>query len=284
MTSVLGRCVALLRVPANEIAFAVRASLRWSRGTPRQRDENDRATLAALPHRTADLVHRFALESLQRRATGTTFAKNLALLANLEHLAGADTVPAAANGVVRATDVGSGDFHYATALQRWLSLHRASRARPVALRGIELDGHGVYRDGHSRRDHGRAHAALAAADPAGSTVDYVVADASRTALAERGEQDVVTMLFPFLTVYPLLRWGLPLSRFRPRRLLRNAVAALRPGGWLVVANQTEVEFDRLRALLAGASVRLVRRVSFASELAPQPERTADQVGSLWVRT
>lgn len=286
MASLWRRCAAALRVPGNELAFAVRSRVGWSRGEPALPHEDKHgwsdflpmAQRAAAERRAEQLLQRFDLQALRARSTIAAFAANLALLERLLRLAADDALPVAAGAPLRALDVGCGDFHYATALQRFLSRHDAEVARAVELIGCEIDGHGIYRDGHSRADHARAHAALAAESP--GPVRFVVGD---VAGLELPPMDVVTLLFPFLTTYPLLQWGLPLSRFAPRRLLRAVVAALRPGGWLVVANQTPVEFDRLRALLAGQPVALVRRLSFATDLVPAAARTADQIGSLWRR-
>lgn len=282
--SLLARCTALLRVPANEIAFAVRTGLAWSRGTPVLPDEDKADPFAHRPPderaanelRAAALARRFDLAALHARSTIAVWTGNLALLEHLEALTADVALPVSADGAVRAVDVGSGDFHYATALQRWLAQHGTDTARTVVLRGFELDGHGVYRDGHSRADHARAHAALASRGS--GLVRYEVADVLRVALPE---QDVVTLLYPFVFCYPLLRWGLPLSRFRPRRLVHRAVAMLRPGGLLVVANQTDTEFERLRALLAEEAVEFVRCVPFATDLVPAAERTHFRIGSLW---
>lgn len=286
MPSLWRRCAAALRAPANELAFAVRSSVAWSRGAPTLPQEAKAGWCTFLPageraraeQRARRLVRRYGLEALQQRSTIAVFAANLALLEGLERLAADLPPPADPGAPLRALDVGSGDFHYATALQRFLSRHATGTARAVELLGCEVDGHGIYRDGHSRADHARAHAALAG--EAQGAVRFAVGDAARLQLPP---QDVVTMWFPFLTVYPLLQWGLPLTRFRPRRLLRRAVAALRPGGWLVVGNQTAAEFGRLRALLEGQPVELVRRVSLASDLVSDAERTADRQGSLWRR-
>ena len=62
--------------------------------------------------------------------------------------------------------------------------------------------------------------------------------------------DVATAFFPFLSAYTCLQWGLPLSRLRPRQLVQRAVATVRPGGWLVVVNQTSAERAELARLLA----------------------------------
>lgn len=93
----------------------------------------------------------------------------------------------------------------------------------------------------------------------------------------------MTLFYPFLGAYALLAWGSPLSHLKPRRVLRRAVAAVRVGGLLVVANQTSAEFDRMRTLLADQPVTLERRIAFASDLVPYRERAAGRIGSLWRR-
>ncbi|HEX5053219.1 MAG TPA: hypothetical protein VFZ65_15700 [Planctomycetota bacterium] len=288
MASLLRHCVTLLRVPGNELAFALRSRVGWSRGEARLPHEDKRglfdfapaASRRALQAAAARLEREHGLGDLRACSTRSVHAANLALLECLARLAPGDSAPAGPDGVVRAVDVGSGDFHYATALHRWLA-GGAAAGREVVLRGFEVDGFGVYRDGHSRTDHARAHARLAARSAAGrSVVSYEVADFTRLCLPA---QDVVVMLFPFLSAHALLRWGLPLSKLRPRRLVSRAVAALRPGGWLVVANQTGAESARLQHLLRSEPVALEARTSWASDLVPDREHTLDRVGSLWRR-
>ncbi len=284
MPTLLRRSLALLRAPANQLAFAVRSRLRWSRGAVRLPHEDKRDLFdwlegearSVAEARAAQLEARFDLAALRRCSSQLVFAENLALLDRLVRLAGSDPVPTGADGSVSALDIGSGVFQYATALQRWLRQDAVAPSRPVALRGLEIDGFGVYRDGHSRADHAIAHAALA-----GPGTSFEVGDVTRLCLPP---QDVVSLFFPFLSAYPLLRWGSPLTHLRPRRLLRRAVATVRVGGWLVIANQTVAEFERLRALLAGQPLQFVRQVPFGSDLVPYAARTVGRVGSLWQRT
>ena len=91
------------------------------------------------------------------------------------------------------------------------------------------------------------------------------------------------MFFPFLSAHACLQWGVPLSRLRPRRLVARAVASVRPGGWLLVVDQTPAEHQRLGELLAGHPVQLLATASFASALVPWAERTEGQVATLWRR-
>lgn len=224
----------------------------------------------------ARLERRYDLVALRARSTRLFYAENLALLECLEALVGGDPLPASSEVLVRAVDVGCGVFQYATGLRAWLGTNGDRTPRRVALRGVEIDGYGIYRDGHSRADHGRAHAALA-----GPGTDFLVGDFGGLAVPP---QDLVTMFYPFLSAYPLLRWGSPISHLRPRRLVKAVARALRPGGWLIIANQTEAEFERLGNLLAGLPLQLVRRASWATNLVPYSERTLGRIGSLWRRS
>jgi SAM-dependent methyltransferase len=285
MSRVVRHGLALLRAPAIELGYALRASLRWSRGAPGRDRLADAPTFAWAPaplaaeltQRAAVLEARFGIEARLAGLAPEVRARNFARLEQLERLAGGRTPPGSCDGVVRAADLGCGDFHYAAALCRWLSC-AGDGDRSTVLRGLELDGHGIYRDGHSRADHGRAHARAASVD--GDLVRFEVADA---AAARLPRQDVVSLFFPFLSPYACLQWGAPLSRLRPRRLLARAVSSLRPGGWLVVANQTTREHARLCRLLAGLPVVRIARATLATDLVPEAPRTVGQIGSIWQR-
>ncbi|MEZ6036960.1 MAG: hypothetical protein R3F29_05735 [Planctomycetota bacterium] len=284
MAALLRRAWSLLRAPANEVGFAVRSTLRWRRGRPAPRCDDGPALFSWLPAarraeatRCAEaLAKRYDLAKLRAAVPAPVYARNLARLEGLERLLGGRVPPVGPDGVLRAVDAGCGDFHYATALQQCLA--GAGAARRVVLRGVELDGHGIYRDGHSRADH--AAAAAERASLGGSLVRFETGDVTRMRLPE---QDVVTAFFPFLTAHACLQWGAPLSRLRPRRLLRRLVEALRPGGWLVVTNQTVAEHQRLCRLLRGLPVERVARCRFGSSLVPEAVRTEGQVASLWQR-
>lgn len=283
MPSALQTAAALLRAPAAEVAFLLRSGLRWRRGAPTLADEPKAALFADDPRAAAELAglaEAYALAPVRARSSVVHWLANLALLRGLVRLSAAAGAPAptGADGGVRALDLGSGDFHYAFALQRWLARSGGGGPRPVDLLGVELDGHGVQRDGRARADHAAAHAALAACD--GATVRYEVADATRGGWPT---VDVATAFFPFLSAYACLQWGLPVSRLRPRRFVQRAVAMVRPGGWLVVVNQTASERAQLARLLADQPVRLLAETPWHAEFAPWAARTVGQTGTLWSR-
>ena len=286
MSGMLRHGLALLRAPANELGFAVRASLRWSRGAPEPDALASAPTFAWAPSllresleaRAEQLERVYAVSERAADLAPELRARNYARLEQLHRLAGGRAAPCSDDGLVRAADFGCGDFHYAPALSRWLTRAGLAAPRRTVLRGLESDAFGVYRDGHSRADHGRARAAASSTE--GDVVRFEVADATSTRLPE---QDVVTLFFPFLTPYACLRWRAPLSRLRPRRMLERAVASLRPGGWLVVFNQTPREHARLTRRLARAPVARVARRRLATDLTPDAPQTSGQVGSIWLR-
>ena len=271
-------------MPSNSLSYQLRARLRWSRGAPQLANESKdelfgwlaEAERRVVERRERQLRDRYDLQDLWLRSKQLHYLENLGWLDGFEPLLSGLQLPTGEDRLLRAVDVGCGLFQYATALHRTLARGGRGEPRRVVLRGIEVDGHGVYPDFHSRADHARAHASLASSD-----VSFEVADFLKKRLPQ---QDVVTMLFPFLTCYPLLDWGLPIGFHRPRRMLQHAVATLREGGMLVVVNQTETEYARLCELLAGLPVERVRSRQMTTRLVPYTERTADRRASVWLRS
>ena len=62
-----------------------------------------------------------------------------------------------------------------------------------------------------------------------------------------GKYDYIVWLLPFVTPYPLKRWGLPERYFMPERLLKHAYELLE--GEMFIVNQGEEEAEIQRALL-----------------------------------
>jgi SAM-dependent methyltransferase len=224
--------------------------LAWRRGRPPLENEPKETLFSevegnarhALLQREQDLRARYHLESLQQQSTLGIYRENLYILDIL------DSASDFLEGMppeLRALDVGSKDFRYAFALDRWLSRGRSERPRSVDLTGIELDGHPIYRNLYSRADYAEAYA-HATGNP---NVRYAVADF----LHFDGQPvDVVFFFFPFVLRYALVRWGLPLGHFKPEQLFEKALTLLNPGGLLVIMNHTFEERARqleiLRAL------------------------------------
>lgn len=263
-----------LRAPLNPLAFALRRSIGWSRGEPALPGEAKGELFAYLEAskreragaRERELRERYDLGPLYKVSSCAAYRENLYVLDVLDR----EVAPLARSGALwRGVDVGSKDFVYSFALERFLCRH--ARGRGAELVGVEVDGHVVYRDLRSRADRARANAARTG----NPRVRYEVAD---FLTFESGPVDLVTIFYPFVTRFALLAWGLPLSSFRPRELFERAAASLAPGGLLVIFNHTHEERDAQLALGASLpNLRLERHAPLASALvdyhAEVPERT-----------
>lgn len=253
--------------------------------------------------RESELRKRYRLEPLRSRSTVAVYRKNLYLLDILERAThGLDLLPRGmepdgkrsfpdGTGPLRALDVGAQDWHYVFALERWLAYGAAAQGagaqgagaqrtgahREVVLRGVELDGYGIYPDLRSRCDYARAYAA----QTGNPSVAYEVADF----LDVRGSDlDVITWFYPFVARHHLLLWGLPLRHFAPARLIEKAALMLRPGGWLAAFTHTLPEQEAFLALCrADGRLELVRAGEARSRLVDFHSEVEDRRFSVWRR-
>ena len=298
------------RIPGNAFSFWIRKTLRWSRGAPTLPDEpkadlfayleamtaegpglpapvagtgSDAVTAAEA--READLRERYRLAPLATASTRALYRKNLYLIDILEKACAGLPFPGARAGGLRALDVGSQDWHYVFGLERWLRHANGAtaggaadqEARPVFLRGVEVDGYGIYPDFRSRKDYAQAYAARTG----NPQVTYEVRDILK---AEGDDFDVVTLFYPFVTRHHLLLWGLPLGLFRPARLLARIAAMTRPGGWLLAFTHTLVEHELFLELgKADGGFELLRQGRALSNLVDFHADVEDRRFSVWRR-
>jgi hypothetical protein len=274
--------------PFNRVRFALRRALSFSRGAPRLTNEEKDALFDYLEGparekaeaRAKDLAATYDLSRVHAHSTRAAMRENLYVLDLLDTHAAPHMKGVRAATVV---DVGSKDFVYAPAL--FAFAEHCVEAAPQ-LTGVELDGHVVYKDLRSRADHATAWAALA-----GPTVRYRVQDF--LAFTPEQQAALVTIFYPFVTRFALLRWGLPVSEYRPEALLAHAVELLAEprgdgahdqGGVLVIVNHTHEERDLLRSLMAkNDRVALVHAAPVTCALVDYHQDVAERSVSVYVR-
>jgi hypothetical protein len=271
--------LAFTRIPGNAFSFWLRRMLRSSKGKPTLIQEPKDNLFAYLKEgsgeaeeRAATLHARYQLETLARHSSAPLYRKNLYLLDILEKATQELALPFCGSKPVKALDVGSQDWYYVFALERWLKVHNQGT---VELTGVELDGFEIFADFHSRQDY-----ALAYLEQTGNPeVRYKIGDFLEYT---DGEQDIIFIFYPLLLRYQLLLWGLPLRHFAPKSILAKAASLIRPGGWLVVLCHTLREHD----LLLGfgrtiGNVRLLREGQVLSNLVDFHGETNDGRFSIW---
>ena len=124
-------------------------------------------------------------------------------------------------------DVGSKTFFYAEPMYQYFKQKNQS----FALTGIEIDGYRRYENGHTRCDYADYYTKHL------TNCRYVIDDF----LNLQRKADVITFFLPFVTIDPLVNWGLPKQNFTPQKLLSHAHACLNNEGIMLIVNQDEEE-------------------------------------------
>jgi hypothetical protein len=127
-------------------------------------------------------------------------------------------------------DIGARDFSFASVIDR----HFRTKGFDPNVHGVEIDSYRRYRNLRSRADYGRFHAKSI---PHGyfHAVDF---------LKWHRPIHFAFLLHPFVTPEPPLRWGLPLSTFRPQQIFDHAFELLAPqGGMMLLSNPSLEEFE-----------------------------------------
>jgi len=274
--------LAYIRIPGNAFSFLVRRMLRWSRGTAALRQEPKDNLFVYLQDghdaaetRAAGLLARYQLEPLIRLSTASLYRKNLYLLDVLEKATDGLHLPFHDHRAIKALDVGSQDWYYVFALERWLQRNNRTSDDQVDLTGVELDGYEIFADFHSRKDY-----ALAYVEQTGNpNVRYEIGDFLK---CTKSGHDIVFMFYPLVLRYQVLLWGLPLRYFAPGKMLQQAAALTRPGGWLVVFCHNLSEHQALLKLAHERNeYRLLRAGQVVSTLIDFQGEANDNRFSIW---
>jgi SAM-dependent methyltransferase len=212
--------------------FGVSERVGWSRGAIQETPAHELPAVdVEQAQRIAALQTRYQVK-FESRMNLTTSINNYEYLDILDRAWAHSSLPRPAGGVV--CDVGCASFWYAASLQAFF--------RPRELVGVEVEGHRLFSDGHTRIDYARGYVAEI------PHARFIVADYVACELTA----DVVTAWFPFLTPEAILAWRLPLSLLEPDRLFARIGRNLQPGGILVMVNHG-VREAALAAHLCGAA-------------------------------
>ena len=129
---------------------------------------------------------------------------------------------------ISVLDIGSKNWSYAESEY----LYFGSFTNNLTLKGIELDAYRLSVNLYSRYEIAKFYT------EGMKNTSYIPGDFMK----HEDKYDYMVWILPFITEYPLLRWGLPLKYFMPEKMLMHAYNHLNPGGELLIINQGENEF------------------------------------------
>jgi SAM-dependent methyltransferase len=233
----------------------------WSRGVYRERPAGCVSALdAEQSRRMSWLGERYDVR-FEVVLGPATSVKNYEYLDILDRAFTASGLARPMGGVL--CDVGCASFWYAATLQAFF--------RPRELVGVEVEGHRLFRDGHSRIDYAYGYVGAL------PNARFMVADYATLELPA----DVITAWFPFVTPGAILAWRLPLSLLKPERLFARIHGNLRPAGRFIMVNHGEAEASRAADLCSAAGLRLLARSGGAGILSTH--RLNTPIVSCWTR-
>jgi hypothetical protein len=238
----------------------VSESVRFSRGVKREPPALTLSLPAAQQLRARQLAERFGV-CFETRFSAKTSLNNYEYLDLLERGFAAAGISPPQPRVL--TDVGSASFWYAPAL--------AAFFRPAALVGIELEGHRLFRDWHTRIDYARGYLTEL------PFAEFVIADYSSYVRPA----DLITAIFPFLTEHSVLAWRLPLTVLSPGRLFSRIASNLTADGLFFMINHGPTEGRLAHQCCVAAGLRL--RASWAGEGDFSGHRLEPAMLSWWAR-
>ena len=215
----------------NHVYYALRSRVRWTRPTYNPPNEDKKSLFEPRPTLlpTADrLEGQYRLINFREKSTTNEFRESLYVLELMDRF-----FPILAlSETVRSLDVGSKNFAYARGLYHFFR-NAGGNIRQVELTGIEVDAYQIYSNLHSRYDYALYHTRSL------DRCRFIPGDV----LEHQERYDVITWFLPFVTKYPLRKWGLPGSLFKPVDLLKHVYGLLKEGGILLIANKEEKERD-----------------------------------------
>ena len=125
-------------------------------------------------------------------------------------------------------DIGSKNWEYVKSEYIFFN----SFTKDFTLNGIELDVYRLNSNLYNRYEIAKFYTKDL------PNTNYIAGDL----LNHRQKYDYIIWILPFITKYPLIKWGLPLKYFKPQEMLFHAYNLLNPEGELLIINQSKEEY------------------------------------------
>ena len=158
----------------------------------------------------------------------------------------------------RILDIGSKNWSYAQAQHKYFS----NFCNNFLMDGVEIDAHRLYPNFYSRFEASKFYTKGL------ENTNYICANI----LDINQKYDYITWFLPFITQYPLKKWGLPKRFFQPEKLLLHAYNLLEQNGQMLIINQGENEANIQKELLEKLNIKYKFLGEITIENSPYPQK------------
>ena len=152
---------------------------------------------------------------------------------------------------LKILDIGSKNWFYAKGEFDFFS----SFSSNFFLKGVELDAHRLYSNLYSRYEVAKYHIKNL------KNVEYLADDL----LNIEEKFDYIAWFLPFITLKPLVFWGLPKKFFKPEKMLLHAYNLLSKNGQMLIINQGKKEAQIQKELLEKLGIKFLELGKIESE-------------------
>lgn len=240
---------------ANKFDFFIRNQIRFSRKYSGKNEPKEGLFLNLPPEKTKIIqekeeyyLKKYNLEKLKNNSTKLTYLENLSVLELLEENLHENNT----DKELKILDIGSKNWSYAFAEYSFFKF--LAGQNNISLTGIELDAYKRYMNLHSRYDYAMYHTKNL------SNTRYIAEDF----LEHTEKYDYIVWFLPFVTRYPLIKWGIPMEYFKPTEMLKHACNLLNPDGKMIITNQNEEEYSIQKRLLTELGISFKEKGEFKS--------------------
>lgn len=222
----------------NRIDFYLRQRIKLSKKNYSELNEpkGELFRSEALIEAEENLMRKYSLKILRDNSTKINYLRNLYTIDLLDKYLACEFKCS-----LNVLDIGSKNWFYAKGEYFFFKKY----CDKLTLDGIEIDANRLYSNFYSRGEVAKFH--IKDLD----NVNYIEGDF----LAHQGKYDYITWFLPFVVKEPLLKWGLTLEHFNPKRMLKHAYESLNQGGKIFIVNQGEVEHEAQKSLCEKVGIK-----------------------------
>lgn len=222
----------------NIVDFSIRQKIAISRKNYFEQNESKEGLLQSQDEIDKEqyLCDKYDLAFVKNSTTQRNYLENLYILDLLDRYLSIYSVTG-----LNVLDIGCKNWFYAKGEYFFFKKYCDN----LAIDGIELDANRLYSNFYSRKEVAKFHIK----DLKGA--NYIADDF----LKHNKKYDYIIWILPFVLEYPLFKWGLPHSYFKPEEMLKHAYDLLNENGQIFIINQGKNEYEAQKSLFNKLNIK-----------------------------